>query len=108
MADATPPNATLMPGPIQPRLTASTKKKTTPRSVTTPPAKASAFAPIRSAVDIVRPQSKPRLAAGCAGRAACAGRAVAAAAGAGSPTGCCGCSATGEGVGAVAGGGGGE
>src|SRR6266540_5445996 len=101
IAEATPPNATLIPGPIQPRLTASTKKKTTPRSVTTPPAKASAFAPIRSAVDIVRPQSKPRPPAGCAG---CAGRAVAAAAGAGSRAGCCGCCATGEGVGAGAGG----
>ena len=80
-----PPNAILMPGPTQPRLTASAKKKTTPRSVTTPPAKASAFAPIRSAVDIVRPQSKPRLAAGCGGGA---GRAVAAAAGTGSRIGC--------------------
>src|SRR6185295_16863463 len=67
------------------------------RSVTTPPAKASAFAPIRSAVDIVRPQSKPRLAGGCGGGA---GRAVAAAAGAGSRIGCGG---TGRGVGAGSG-----
>src|SRR5258705_13373948 len=105
MADPTQPNAPLMPGPIKPRLTASTKKKTTPRSVTTPPAKASAFAPIRSAVDIVRPQSKPRLAAGCAGRGGGSGRAVAAVAGAGSRAGCC---ATGEGAGPGVGGGGGE
>src|SRR5207244_12387438 len=59
-----------MPGPTQPRLTARTKKKTTPSSVTTPPAKASAFAPIRSVADIVRPQSKPVLTFGCSGAAA--------------------------------------
>src|SRR2546423_14734727 len=52
-----------MPGPIQPRFTASTKKKTTPRSVTTPPVKASVLAPISSSAEIVRPQSKPL--AGC-------------------------------------------
>ena len=37
-----------------------TKKKTTPSSVTTPPAKASALAPSRSADETVRPQPKLR------------------------------------------------
>ncbi len=59
-----PPQATRSSGPIQPRLTASTKKKTTPSSVTMPPLKARAFAPIRSAAEIVRPQSNARVAAG--------------------------------------------
>src|SRR5436190_22959234 len=53
-ADATPPQATRASGPIQPRLTASTKKKTTPRSVTTPPAQASAFGPSRAPKSISR------------------------------------------------------
>ena len=44
-AEASAPRVTRAVGPIQPRSTASTKKKTTPRSVTTPPAHASARAP---------------------------------------------------------------
>src|SRR6266516_3420426 len=67
--EATPPKATRIPGPIQPRVTARTKKKTTPSSVTMPPANANAFAPIRSAADIVRPQSNPVLTFGCSGGA---------------------------------------
>src|SRR4029453_14219556 len=47
--DATAPRLTRATGPIQPRFTASTKKKTTPRSVTMPPAQASTFAEKRSA-----------------------------------------------------------
>src|SRR4029450_5689529 len=48
-ADAIAPRLTRATGPIQPRFTASTKKKTTPRSVTMPPAQASTFAEKRSA-----------------------------------------------------------
>ena len=43
--DASAPSVTRATGPIQPRFTASTKKKTIPSSVTAPPAQASAFAP---------------------------------------------------------------
>src|SRR5919202_3585776 len=46
--DAAAPNETRSPGPIHPRFTARTKKKTTPRIVTIPPAHASACAPKRS------------------------------------------------------------
>src|SRR5882724_1235755 len=67
--EATPPKATRIPGPIHPRLTARTKKKTTPSSVTMPPANANAFAPIRSAADSVRPQSNPVPTFGCSGGA---------------------------------------
>src|ERR671914_1693070 len=48
-ADASAPSPTRSTGPIQPRFTASTKKKTTPSSVTRPPAQASVRAPSRSA-----------------------------------------------------------
>src|SRR5512132_559715 len=48
-ADAIAPRLTRATGPIQPRFTASTKKKTTPRSVTMPPAQASTCAEKRSA-----------------------------------------------------------
>src|SRR5207245_9549240 len=70
--DAKAPQPTRMPGTIQPRLTARTKKKTTPRRVTTPPVKASVLAPMRSSTEIVRPQSKP-LARGGTDEAARAG-----------------------------------
>src|SRR6478735_52164 len=46
--DASAPRVTRATGPIQPRFTASTKKKTIPSSVTAPPAQASAFAPNRA------------------------------------------------------------
>jgi hypothetical protein len=48
-ADAIAPSSTRSIGPIQPLLAASAKKKTTPSSVTTPPASASPRAPSRSA-----------------------------------------------------------
>src|SRR5215211_956146 len=48
-SDASAPSATRSAGPIQPRFTARTKKKTTPSNVTTPPAQARARAPRRSA-----------------------------------------------------------
>src|SRR5262245_18419680 len=44
-AEAIAQSETRATGPIQPRFTARTKKKTIPRSVTAPPAQASAFAP---------------------------------------------------------------
>src|SRR5262245_12773844 len=68
IAEATPPHATRSSGPIQPRFTARTKKKTTPSSVTTPPAKANAFAPIRPAAESVRPQSNEGVRGAEAGR----------------------------------------
>src|SRR5262245_7037666 len=43
--EAIAPSETRATGPIQPRFTARTKKKTIPSSVTAPPAQASAFAP---------------------------------------------------------------
>jgi hypothetical protein len=49
-ADAVAPNVTRRPGPIQPRLTARTKKNATPSAMTTPPAQASAFAPRTSLI----------------------------------------------------------
>src|ERR671924_222588 len=48
-AEASEPSATRATGPIQPRFTASTKKKTMPSRVTTPPAQARTFALKRSA-----------------------------------------------------------
>src|SRR4029450_4726379 len=48
-ADAIAPRLTRATGPSQPRFTESTKKKTTPRSVTMPPAQASTCAEKRSA-----------------------------------------------------------
>src|SRR3954454_18283129 len=53
-ADATAPQRTRASGPIQPLFTARMKKKTTPSSITTPPAQASAFAPRSSAKSISR------------------------------------------------------
>ena len=47
-AETLAPSATRATGPIQPRSTASTKKKTMPRSVTAPPVQASARAPSRT------------------------------------------------------------
>src|SRR3954451_21801774 len=44
-AEAITPSDTRAVGPIQPRSTASTKKKTTPSTVTAPPVRASARAP---------------------------------------------------------------
>src|SRR5438309_8821646 len=47
-AEASAPSATRASSPIQPRSTASTKKKTIPSSITTPPVHASARAPSRT------------------------------------------------------------
>src|SRR4051812_15155822 len=47
-ADAAAPRVIRAVGPIQPRSTASTKKKTTPRSVTIPPVQARVRAPRRT------------------------------------------------------------
>ncbi len=53
-SEASAPRLTRSTGPIQPRFTASTKKKTIPSSVTRPPAHASAFGPRRSSRDTWR------------------------------------------------------
>ena len=47
-ADTAAPSETRIEGPIQPLSTASTKKKTIPRSITAPPVQASVRAPSRT------------------------------------------------------------
>jgi hypothetical protein len=117
VADATAPQSTRTPGPIQPWLAARMKKKMTPRSVTMPPAQASTCGPGRSERSQSRggrggavPYAPAR--SGCAGREGKGLRGpTAGAGGTGAPgtgaagTGAAGAGRAGNGSRAVAGGG---